>query len=184
MDNLFDVLIVIFFVVSIFGSLFKKKKPQHQQQMPQRSQTPDTGRQLPKKRDAEILQDLFGLKLPQPVPEPAKPKYDTRNLGNEVSWDPEKEFKEPVSVEQQASVESKPAKYYDIPDVNYDKLVVEYQALEKAAYKVPESASADSEKLELSQHGIDVKRLIKKPGNLNDLIIISEILKKPLAFRR
>lgn len=167
MDDIIQIIVVLFFIWSIFGSISKKKK-EEQKKFPQKP-TGKAGRPLPsssQRSSEEILGEIFGMKIPKPVPD-----YTYQNNYEDV--DIEKDAKD---------LEETPTDYKnDAWNIDYDKqakLENNLKALEPDSSipdLVPDPRCAVSNR---------IKRKIKNSSTLKDAILISEILNKPKSLRR
>jgi hypothetical protein len=183
MDNLFELIIFFFVIYSIISSLFgKKKKPQTQQRkkpVQYRSKPEvDTKTSTAKPSNKDILEELFGFKIPQPETEPQSTRNEKYDENLEYSsWDPEKEFDK--KVKQRESVEYRNIEK-DVPDINYDKEV----SLEKKKLTRPKSVFQEYETIKkINKKAIGLRNKLRNPETFRDMFIISEIINKPKALR-
>lgn len=176
MDNLFQLLIFLFVIYTIINAVFGKKKPQR------------TNREIPRERTGEvesdtslqtqyssgdILQDLFGLKIPKTGGEyETYPQRYPSNLETDLpDIDNQPEFDNQLEIEKR-----------NLPDVDYDKLPslelqqnVASSADYHTAYEVHSS---------LNQRTVEIIQKFRNPKTLRELFLISEILNKPKALRK
>ena len=167
MDNFFQLLIFLFIIYTVINSLFGKKKPQRPpQNIPQRRSGGDDCTAPPSSKDAttDILQDLFGFKIP-------KTGGDYGEGGSYGNLE-----RETQGAESQSS--SAPV----MPDIDYDKLPslesAQVATTSEDLHKVYEIKTASASRT------TEIKEKIRDPRSIKDLIIISEILNKPKALRR
>jgi len=170
MDNLFQLLIFLFVIYTIFNAVMgKKKQVPKQNRMPQENMGEVETDTSPRSQDssAEILQDLFGFKIPR--------------TGDEFENIPAEQYPSNYQTDYQ-NVEETPLGQTDIPDIDYDNLPsIEYQN----NLAVPEElTSAYDISQKVNQRTVDIKQRIREPNSLKELIVISEILGKPKALRR
>jgi hypothetical protein len=171
MDNIFQILIFLFVIYTIFNSIFGKKKPQRPQNNFPRDETGEAETQAsPQSQDSsvDILQDLFGFKIPKSgdeyenLPRRTIPRdLETGLPGVENQIDPKKK---------------------DIQDINYDQLPsIE---LQKNIIVVEEPHMAYEVAPSFNRRTVELKQKIKNPITLRELYLISEIINKPKAIRR
>ncbi|MBI5730440.1 MAG: hypothetical protein HY963_04815 [Ignavibacteriales bacterium] len=171
MDNIFQLLILLFVIYTIYNSLFGKKKPQRPQNNFPRDETGEAETKAspqPQYSSTDILQDLFGFKIPKSEDEYGN--LPRRNYPGNLEIDlPE--------IEEESDSEKR-----NVPDINYDKLIsLEVQQIKTLldephiAYEVGSS---------FNRRTIDIKQKIKNPASLQELYLISEIINKPKAIRR
>ena len=174
MDNIIQVIVIIFVIWSILGSAFKKK-PQNPPQKVKR-RIPGDGSNQPSpnysKTSQDVLEDILGFKIPQPNSEyPEESNYEAEDL--EISS---------KDLETNTPEVGTEAQYDSIPDVNYDKLA----PLETAASK---SLRVDIhkqylEKVFVTDQREQIKKKIRDRSTLRDAVLITEILNKPKALRK
>ncbi len=174
MDNLLEYIIFFFVLWSLLSSVFGKKK---QQQKPKPAQH-RTGTTLQKEKQSysstDIFEELFGMKIPKtggeypPLPSKHSPQDYERN------WETESET---VSLEKTSEIKK------EIKTVNFDT----YSSLEtaKSTKRIqPLTTAIKVQTEQLSTRTLDIKKKIKKPSTLREMILISEILNKPKALRK
>jgi hypothetical protein len=197
-SNLFEYLIIIFFVVSAIQSFFGKKKKQQQKerQTQERAGASRPQRTEAKKESAqEILEQLFGLKIPEEKPKQTK----TPSGGNtdvldpsgyhDTSWNPEEEYEDSIGVETVR---------YENNDYNKWNTNSEYvepakkvdsktSAAQKIMGKIPtkmeveEVGTVSTEEIQFVQR---IRNNISNPDSIREYILVSEILNKPKALRK
>lgn len=163
MDNIIQILVILFIIYSIFGSALGKKKPQNRQQKFPQDGTGEDQNASPKPQysGTDILEDLFGVKLPKTGNEyPRIPKYPKTTDVQNNSQDLETQ----VAVSNYDNLRS--------PEVqpNLDVPV----ELEKAAIVVRKKTPVAAA----------LKKKFQNPSTLRELYLISEILGKPKSLRR
>lgn len=172
MDDIIRLIIFFLILYSIFGSFFGKKKNEQrtQKQFPQggREEAKQKTSSQPQYSATDLLQDLFGVKLPKTGDEYGLPQRTNQHT--------DLEYKLP-EWSKQTEIETR-----NIPDINYDKL----PSLEvQQNLSVPVEKTITYEPVMLfNKRTIELKKKIKNPATLKDLYLISEILNKPKARRR
>lgn len=163
MDDIIRIIVFIFFVWSIIGSLFsnKNKKKDTPQRKYRRNYSGKEYQSLPSssKTPEDILGEIFGNKLPNSM------DYD--NKPNNVELENENLEKNEKSITQW--------------NIDYDKLS-SLEEDERILKKEIEKDFNSTTITQLSSKNI-VKEKIKNKNSLKDAIIISEILNKPKALR-
>ena len=185
MDNVFEILIYLFIIISFLSSFFKKRKQQQQKptaQQPKAEETYETEVVIPqaeKKEDYDILREL----------------EDFFKVGDERT-----EIKKPVPVEQPDKISSReehsvtdswhtPTKSEHNVD-QWERKRGEVQkilagvdsAIEKKAALFEESLGRKEPVY--NTLALAVKSKMKSPSTLKEFVIFSEILGKPKALRR
>jgi hypothetical protein len=121
-----------------------------------------------KKSSADILEEMFGMKIELPEPQEAEaPKNYSENV-KEETWDPVKEFDE---------VYEKPESDYELKNTA-KKSELSANSQKHRAFK-EEKIDADT-----LVDVLGVQKLFSKQANLKDYIKVQEILNKPKALRR
>jgi hypothetical protein len=170
MDNLFQLLIFLFVIYTIINSVFGKKKPQRTNtEIPQRKSgefEPDTSPK-PQYSSGDILQDLFGVKIPKTGGEyETYPQRYPTNLETDLP-----------DINNRPEIEKR-----NMPDVDYDKLPsLEVQSTVSSAAEYHTAYEVSSS---LNQRTIELIQKMRNPKSLRELFLISEILNKPKALRR
>lgn len=184
MDNIIEIIVFFFVIYSILGSIFGKKKqqqkknqPQYKRPVPQQRRT--TTNPVPSQQSSQdILEKLFGIKIPKPE---GNTGYSTTKSADNLeysSWDPEKDFQK--KVEQRQNYEYRNIEK-EISDVNYDRIAT----LETTRKKVstPEPIILKDKK-EVYKKALEVRQKLREPRTVRELVLTSEILAKPRAFRK
>lgn len=171
MEDFFQILIILIFIIgSIVSSMRKKKKQQAKKPLPVPVESKANSKQQKQKRSAEILEELMGLKvnLPEP-PQKEAPQVYSENSDSDVdTWDPTKEFEvknDDGYSNYQQKTNAKKAEF----DLDRNK----YRAF-KEEIILPNKIKKPAKKLNLFTNN----------SNLKDYIIIQEILNKPKSYRR
>lgn len=172
MEDIFQILFILIFVISsIVSSMKKKKKTAEKKQIPKPSpvQANRAENPIPKKTSAEVLEEMFGLKVN--IPEPYKneaPAYSDDVIPSPSTWDPTKEYEEIYddgTSEYQSNISAKKDEFQ--------------QNKNKHRAFVNDSASSKKRKIEGK-----INKLFTSRSDLKDYIIIQEILNKPKSLRR
>lgn len=185
MDNIFEIIIFFFVIYSVLGSLFgKKKKQKNQQQQQQRKTAPASASRVPqtsaptKPSSQDILEELFGMKLPKTEEDPIYTGRDQDDNLEHQSWDPQKDFEKKVEQKEKYEYRNIEKK---IPDINYDKLAA--LEIERKKINSAKSVLAYTEKKKVDKRTKEIKDKLRDPKTIRDLYLISEILNKPKALK-
>ena len=172
MDNLFQLLIFLFVIYTIINSVIGKKKPQGPaRKIPQESSGEDEIKTSPTSQysSTEILQDLFGLKIPK--------------TGNEYESYSQKKYPSNLETGNLGQTNQIEPEQIKMPNVNYDKLPsLELQQKNIAASE--EIHKAYEVGFTFNSRTLNLKEKISNPKTLQELYLISEILNKPKALRK
>ncbi len=200
MDNLLDYIIALFFILSLLGSLGKKKKQgQRKKTTAETADDFDANDYKYQKSDQHSQKSMpkpaEGWGQPASVPSP-KDIFDI--IFNEKSagenenkpeseqmetWDPAKEFEKKIP---------EPEMHTEIPEVDYDKL----PALDER--KLPQKSSFDKYitgtrqdlnaayeyNILKAEKAAELKKRLMNKQSIREFFILSEILNKPKALRR
>lgn len=198
--NFFEYLIIIFFVVSALQSLFGKKKKQQQKnrQAQQGSGAPQQRQQRneEKKESAQdILEQMFGLKLPDQNEKQTKTPSDTETdvldpKGyHDTSWNPEEEYEDSIGIEtvryENTDYQNRHKKTeYKEQVRNVDR---QTDTAKRIMGKIPTQMKVEEVGVSLTETVQFVQRIrnnISNPDSIREYILVSEILNKPKALRR
>ena len=171
MDNLFQLLIFLFIIYTIINAVMGKKKPQRtDKEIPSERTGEVESKTSPKPQYSsnDILQDLFGIKIPK-----TEDEYETYPR-NRYPSDLETDL---PPIENEPNVEKG-----NLPDIDYDKLPSLEQ--QQNVTSSTDLHSAYETNNSLNQRSIELIKKIKNPKTLKELYLISEILNKPKALRR
>lgn len=175
MEDFIQILVIVIFILSSLASSFKKKKksqkvPGSSKQIPQQKPGVANTNEPKKKSTEQILEELLGLKvdLPEPQPREAQPSY-----AEEQTWDPSKEFYENENIDNDVK-----NSYRDI--VKDKKAELKKGSLKHRAFKDSPSIVSPHSKRGKSK----ARKLIENQNSLKDLVVINEILNKPKALRK
>ncbi|MDZ7763530.1 MAG: hypothetical protein U5K00_03770 [Melioribacteraceae bacterium] len=202
-SNLFEYLIIIFFIVTALQSMFGKKKKQRKQQeqreqqrrqesYPQRSTHSSTQKERGQESPKDIFEEMFGFKLPDEKEKQTKTPSDRETevldpaKNNETTWRPEEEYEDSIGIET--------VRYADTEDKKSYKYQEKMAALERKAEKSKRMIDRLPAKMEVVEVGgptVEQKRLaerikntVRDPETLREYILVSELLNKPRALRR
>lgn len=171
MDNLFQWLIILFVIYTIFKSVLDKKKTQRRDgEIPhERSGEVESDTSpRPQYSSGDVLQDLFGFKIPKTGDE--YETYPPKNYPSDLEADLS-------DVYAQSKIEKE-----ELPNIDYDKLAsLEVQQIPPTT---AEYHSAYEEVVLQNQRMADLKEKLKNQKTLRELFLISEILNKPKALRK
>jgi len=160
MDDIIKVLFFLFFLWSLIGPIFSKKEKdqKRERQIPKRPEG-KAKRTLPSKKPSnEVLEELFGLKLPSQT--------------ESYNYDFEKEDLEKINKPLEDSLTNQQW------NIDYDKSSSLENDAKILVEEKPITASPQR------NYATDIKRKIKSKSSLKDAIIISEIINKPKSLRR
>jgi hypothetical protein len=156
MENLFQLLIFLFIVYSIVSALSGKKKTKATDEQEDTNKTGDVNTS-PNNSTGDILEDLFGIKLPKTGNEYPKQKPASSPFNRKP---------EDVSI-----VEGEP--------------VPEDPSLKVAGKVITvEQSKAYDTSFSFNQRTVTLKKKIKNPETIKEFLLISEILNKPKALRK
>lgn len=192
MDNIFEILIYIFIIVSFLSSFFKKKKARQkpeQQKQAEQQKFQETYAETEKEVQEDFqpdflkeLEDFFKVGSDeQPKFVEPKPPMDT-DVPKETETEIEKSVKEK---ERRTLAAAK--------QTTADPWARKKEEIKRKTSKIDSSIEEQAAKFEklMQQKGSaasEINKKIKKrlgdPGNLKEYIIISEIIGKPKALRR
>jgi len=173
MEDIFQILIFLIFIVSsIISSRNKKKKKQQQKKkttLPQNMPSSAKSKQPTKqKTQQEIFEELFGIKT-KPTPQPVV--YEEEKVEDSVyqTWNAEDDFSQ-TPHNDDYSYEEKDQKKKSLIEQNK----ASYSNLKKST-KPAEIIIRPKSKLQ---------KIFSNPSNLKEYIVINEVLKKPKALRK
>ena len=195
MDNLFELLILLVFILSGLNSLFgNKKKRRKQMEEAQKNENTKPKYDPPEKKkfpgdETDLLEELFGIKkdkkeAPDPFEEPAVKKQtnyenDYRNYQhyeNEQSWNPEDDFKD-ASETKNYEMKKRQSIFEQISKIDFDKKSPAKPALEKI--KIIEDKVLTSK----NTKALELIEILKNKKSVKNSFLIAEILGKPKAHR-
>ena len=184
MEDLFQILIILIFIIgSIISSLNKKKKRQKVKMQKESNNpvvpdkrervTPNISQEN-QKSSSDILEEMFGLKikLPEPQSDEAPIDYSESMTEEEETWDPAKDYEGVNDPIRKVRIE----KNYDLKDSE--------KKTELLADKEKHRAFKKDKKSETLLYSIARQKLFSEEANLKEYIIVQEILNKPKALRK
>lgn len=203
-SNFFEYLIIIFFIVSALQSFFGKKKKQQQkeeQAQQQRSGEPTSRQQnkdLGEGNPKDILEQLFGLKIPDQSGQTSKQTKIPSDTNTEVldpggyhdtSWNPEEEFEDSVGVETVRYEETRDEAKVKYTNVDHREKAAALDAkvnkARKSLQRLPDKIEVEELNTSISVSFVEnIKAKIRQPETIREYILVSEILNKPKALRR
>lgn len=186
MDNFFEILIYLIIIISFLSSLFKKKEPEKKPgsipPVPERERdistsSVESGMETKPAESYDILneiENIFKENMRIPTPQPQE------KIRTTLEQKEEEKYREAFETN------------YDTQDVR--KFSAESRAIKSrdAMRKLDEKTLREAEKFEelLKEHSILEKKKhpivdkLKNPQSLKEYILISEILGKPVAYRK
>jgi len=199
--NFFEYLIIIFFVVSALQSFFGKKKKQQAKE--RQAQQGRSAQQIPQPQNRrqneespkDILEQMFGLKIPDQSEKQTKIPSDTNTEVldpkgyHETTWNPEEEYEDSIGIEtvryenQDYQNRHKKTEYAD-PTI---RKAEQPSTAQKIMGKIPtkmEVENVGKMDLETVQFIQRIRNNISNPDSIREYILVSEILNKPKALRR
>ena len=155
MDNLFQLIIFLVIIYSIFNVIFGKKKTQGTgPNIPNKTSGDGEQKPTPDFTAGDVLEEMLGIKIPKT----------------------ESEYKIPIP--QQVEVpEAEKISEVEIASNSEPELMDVTKEDKSGPEKVQILINVSS------QRTLELKNKIKNPSSLRELYLISEILNKPKAFR-
>ncbi|MBX3008151.1 MAG: hypothetical protein KF816_09010 [Melioribacteraceae bacterium] len=182
MDNIFELLIFLFVIYSVVSSIFKQKK-QPNKKNPQDYQDNDDGDIIvsPSNKNVEVLEDLFGFKIPKDYQQKPKPQTQRSESLETSSWDPESEFEKKINT-RETLIKREIEKINKIPNFSIEQI---NQLEAKAKKKVKDDLlfKPATVKKDTNKRNTLITDKLRDSTNLRDVVILTEILKKPKALR-
>ncbi|MBU1097117.1 MAG: hypothetical protein KKB34_11600 [Bacteroidetes bacterium] len=187
MDNIVEYLVILFFIVSALSSFFKKK---------QNSKTEPDAEEKPKSKKSI---DLGKILFPDEIYGDGKPQQDESAQYKYDSADPSKSadpFDESADVYNEHT-KYKPQKLSEVDSYFEEAIKRSAQSAQTKSYTGRTKTSREIRKIDEESKTIgsseseystkrrnDIKLKLKNTNELRDIIIINEILNKPIALRR
>ncbi|MBU2494693.1 MAG: hypothetical protein KJ571_18885 [Bacteroidetes bacterium] len=181
MENLFEIIILIVFVLSGLNALFgKKKKGRVESENTGNADSPAPARKRVPENEIDLLQEIFGLKKdnsksPDPFDEPS-----AQNTGygyQDSSWNPEDDFSDKENLKI-SEMKARQKRFDELSKIDYDKSVV---SKERYDFLILNNNSSGTI---VNKRALALKRILKNKKSVKDSIIIADILNKPKAYRR
>lgn len=184
MDNLFELIILIVFILSGINSLFGSKKKRRNKierptgPLPPRNKVP--------RDETDLLEEIFGVKKERtppndPFDEPSVQKqnnYGKPEFGYDLqsTWNPEDDFKESSEI-QLSDVTEREKIFDEISKIDYDKIIPP-----KNERLLMLQVDTQDDQI-VNKKVIELRKKLKDKNTIKDSIIIAEILSKPKALR-
>jgi len=177
MEDLFQIIFILIFILgSIASSMKKKKKKQQQMKKTPRRPVGESTAKPPmpsnkkQKSSAEMLEEMFGLKveLPEPPKKEAPKIYSEETIDVTPTWDPAKEYEdtiEELQVDYKDRISARKSEFREEKK--------KHEAFKKERI-IPKRVKKSSK----------TRKLFTSQTNLKDYILVQEILNKPKALRR
>ncbi|MEG8945494.1 hypothetical protein [Rosettibacter firmus] len=187
MDNIIELIITFFVIYSILNMIIAGKKQQKRRtNIPDEKEyqdfpsTSNTKRSSSKYDTSISIEDLFGLKLPEPEDQYSQNKNEEYiSLESTTSWNPEKEFEE--KIKQKEALEKRTIEK-NIPVIDYDK-TPSYEIAPVKRVEIQNIKAYEQERF-INNRLNEIKIKLKNPTTLKELFIVSEILNKPISLRK
>lgn len=197
-SNFFEYLIIIFFVVSALqGFLGKKKKQQRERERQAQERAPGQSQTRNQKEEStkDILEQMFGLKMPEESGKQTKIPSDTNTSVldpqgyHDTSWSPEEEYEDSVGVETVRYEETRDEAKVKYTNVDHREKAAELDAkvreARKSLQRLPDKIEVEELNTSISVSFVEnIKAKIREPETIREYILVSEILNKPKALRR
>ncbi len=187
MDSLYEYILIIFLIISFLNGIFGKKKKKEQQARQREQAGPLPAGKKPEKSDRNTLEEILGIKLPDPEDVNEKETRPVRR--NNQSWDPAEEFDSQPSKPERKPVRTTFRKSNEqiAAERRIEKAKREIEAKKSEIHEINSKVDAVAQ-YEDSQAenylAAKIRKKFKAPDSVRDLIIASEILKRPGKFRR
>ena len=160
MENFIQIAIFLFIIYALFGSILgKKKKAESENNIPESLEGEDQQKSSPSSSPEDLL-EMFGFKIPKTGGEQVP---EQTNL-------PAQQKMTRIEIEKSNVSTSKLTASTIAEDEKKEKDFKE----QSKVYDTPRS---------INERANSIKETIKNSSSLRDLILISEILKKPKAYR-
>ncbi|OGU72455.1 MAG: hypothetical protein A2V93_05735 [Ignavibacteria bacterium RBG_16_34_14] len=187
MDDIFQILIYIFIIVSFLASLFKKKqKPQDKSSEPAFKPTPQPRMETKpsQQEDYDILKEIekmFKTEIPAPQKE-REMTLQKENIETPSEHTRSEDWHQPSQQEHKATFsEHTPEMWEDKRRKTEEKRkVVNEKIIKQATMFEKHLTRTDGEKSDIRKN---MKQRFKEPASLKEYIIFSEIIGKPKALQ-
>ena len=192
MDDIFEVLIYLFIIISFISSFFKKKKRQQKQQVPGSQLKEQEQIQLPVQRaEPEVKEEpeIDIVKEFEKFFQVGKPQKKTSKEHSDKEMYEGAKDRDNYIVVPEESFHKKTASEHTFIDP-WDKKRTEInKKVAKVDKSIEEQASKFEEHLKkketaASEISKEIRKRLKDPASLKDYIIISEIIGKPKSLSR
>lgn len=189
MDNLFELIILLVFILSGINTLFgKKKKRREQMEQAERGTAPESQKKKVPQDERDLLEEIFGMKqdrqrTPDPFEEPGFQKetgYKNENYDyehdSENTWNPEEDFKNADELKP-AYTKTRQKIFEEISKIDYEKAKPKKTGYEKII------TIDKPQEPQINIKALGIRKILKNRNSIKDSIIIAEILSKPKALR-
>ncbi len=179
MDDIIQVIVILFIIFSFFSNALKKKpeKKDNRTKIQTRRVEPRKTASTQQPSPTDILEDLLGLKLPKTDGE-----YQFPNRGRD--YEDEDIERESASLENSLPETEKQPKYASTyQDVDYDKIASMESTQETKQLEFDLNKVYDYKSLE-HKKSFDIVKRIKNSSAIREAVLISEILNKPKSLRK
>ncbi len=192
MDDIFEVLIYLFIIISFISSFFKKKKKKLKQQVPGSQQNEHEQIQIPvQKAEPEVKEELKIdiMKEFEKFFQVGAPQKETPKKHNDKEMYAGAKERDNYKVVPEESFHKKTASEHTFVDP-WDKKRTEInKKVAKVDKSIEEQASKFEEHLKKKKTAAGeiskkIRMRLKDPASLKDYIIISEIIGKPKSLSR
>ncbi|HSP88368.1 MAG TPA: hypothetical protein VLN45_09560 [Ignavibacteriaceae bacterium] len=185
MDDIFQILIYVFIIVSFLASLFKKReKPQDKKSEPiyKPSTRPTIETPPSQQEDYDILKEIekmFKTNIPVPEKEETFQKENLKTHTEHIKTD---EWHQPTQQEHKVTLSEHTPEMWEEKRRKADekRKVVNEKIIKQAAMFEKHLTRSAEEKSEIRKNLI---QSFKKPASLKEYIIFSEIIGKPKALQ-
>lgn len=170
MDNLFQLLIFLFVIYTIINAVFGKKKPKSsEREIPWEGsrEVESSTSPRPQYSSGDVLEDLFGIKLPK--------------TGDEYETHPPTNYPTDLEADLSEIYDQNKIEKSDLPNIDYDNLPSLETQLDTS---LSEDQSVYEVKRSINQKTTDLNQKFRDQKTLRELFLISEILNKPKALRK
>lgn len=202
MEDVFQIVIWLFIIISFLSSLFRKKKDtpappakrdEKRQREEQQTMQHRGAREPEATEEYDILKEIEGLFNHQSTRSPKPTQYDEYDRVDEVEEAKEAEYKVVRKKDKLGDVKEswkQPASYEQSLENQWD---TRRKKMEERKSRIDSSVHRKAEKFEqllknntppADKSRLEFIRKMKDPNSLKEFIIASEILNKPKALRR
>ncbi len=188
MDNFFQIIFILFIIISIVSSFLEKKrkqagskpkgKPEPQNNLQRKLSRPK--REI-KEKQREFLAEVLGLEYDDSVKNKvvSVEEKEPNDVQDFRTWNPEEEFEEAEQHLEKEEERSEQISKIDLDkDVRLAKEIPEFKDKPGFAY----SSSTKSKGANLLAQSI--RKKLRRKKTIREYILVSEILGKPKALRR
>lgn len=188
MDNIFEILIYLFIIISFLSSFFKKKKTpetktKSETDIPVEQQYQS---KTPQQEEYDLLKEIEKMFKPESS-SPEKPEERSIEKGGERFQPASEHFKtsdwhQPVPSEHRTSILQKAESWEEKSRKAEEKRKAVNEKIVKQARMFEKHLTGKKETNAVMKNNI--RKKLKEPGSLKEYIIFSEILGKPKALSK